>query len=241
MARAAVAAAAIGAGGSYLSAQDQNRSINAANNTPQTSNTSGSSEGFTQNFVDPRFEPYIYGEGGILGSAYDWYDQNRSGTSPQSLEGMNNQWAQLGASKQGFDAMQNLGMGMMGQGVTGNPFSGGYQGGGTFPTTGIAPQNLTYTPAQFGQGGPFVPRQMQSFAAPGFGGGGGGGGEAAPGGTAINDAMNQILAGFNFSDALGGSSYVNNRTNEGGGRDERTSGSANDHWRDGGPGDGLGW
>lgn len=154
----------LGALGSILGSEGQNSG--GSQNGTSNSNSSAAGEGFTQNFIDPRFEPYIYGQGGVLGSAYDWYNQNRGGTNPQSLEGMNNQWAQLGASKQGFDAMQNLGMGMMGQGSTGNPFSGGYQGGGTFPTTGIAPQNLTYTPAQFGQGGPFVERQIAPVAAP---------------------------------------------------------------------------
>ena len=117
----------------------------------------------TQNKIDPRMDPYIYGDGGILPSASAWYSQNQTGLNPQMLAGLNNQWSQLGASKSGYDTMQNLGLSMMGGGVAGNPFSNGTMAnGGTMPSAGAGiPQGIPatqqpYHPAQFNGAGPFT-------------------------------------------------------------------------------------
>jgi hypothetical protein len=115
----------------------------------------------TQNKIDPRMDPYIYGEGGILPAAAAWYNQNQSGLNPQMLTGLNNQWLQLGASKPGYDTMQNLGLSMMGGGVMGNPFSNGTMAnGGTMPAPMQGSQGTQspqpYQPAQFSGAGPFT-------------------------------------------------------------------------------------
>jgi hypothetical protein len=78
-----------------------------------------------QNTVDPRFAEYMYGQNGVLPSAQNWYSNNKTGLNSQMLTGMDNQWKQLGNSAQGFNQMQNLGMGLMGGGVASNPFTGG--------------------------------------------------------------------------------------------------------------------
>lgn len=141
------------------------------------SNGSSSHGSSTQNKIDPRMEQAIYGAGGIMPNAAAWYAQNQSGLNDKMITGMNNQWNQLGASKQGFDQMQNLGMGLMGGGTAGNPFTGG---------GGIAAQKLSYNPAQMemssNANSPFVmPTPMAAPAMlPSYGGGGSGGGYSEP-------------------------------------------------------------
>ena len=115
------------------------------------------SSGTVSKTTDPRIDPYIYGPDGILPAAADWYSKNKTGLNAQMLQGMDNQWNQANASRQGFNQMQNLGMGLMGAGVAGNPFSGGYQGGTNFSGGlngkggSIAPQSMSYRPAQVTQ------------------------------------------------------------------------------------------
>jgi len=195
--------------------------------TSQTTNSSSSHGSSTQNRIDPRMEQAIYGAGGIMPNASAWYAQNQSGLNDKMVTGMNNQWNQLGASKQGFDQMQNLGMGLMGGGTAGNPFTGG---------GGIAPQNLTYKPADMATGAspnsPFTmpvaaPAPSMSAGAPSGGGGGGGGGDAgySPIGSAI-DALNGAggagkadprgtwiddVEGGHWSSTMGGGGYTGYR------------------------------
>ena len=148
--------------------------------TSQTTNSSSSHGSSTQNRIDPRMEQAIYGTGGIMPNASAWYAKNSSGLNDKMITGMNNQWNQLGSSKQGFDMMQNLGMGLMGGGAAGNPFTG---------SGGISPQQMSYKPAEFnantsantGTTSPFVMPEPTAAPAPAMmpsydtGGGGGGG------------------------------------------------------------------
>ena len=116
--------------------------------------------------MDPRMDPYIFGPGGVVPSAYDWWDKNRSGLNPQMVEGLNTIYAQNKASKQGFDMMQNKGMELMGGPIAGNPFTRGYSGGTDFGTpqgsvgTGganSAPAPTSYVPAAAGgSSGPYT-------------------------------------------------------------------------------------
>lgn len=120
----------------------------------------------TQQTLDPRMEGAVYGAGGVVPQAQAWYKANESGLNSQMLTGLDNSWAQLGNSKQGFDQMQNLGMGLLGGGAAANPFASGYQGGGNFQgsTNGqggsIASKPMSYQPTQMNQPGPF----SQQFA-----------------------------------------------------------------------------
>ena len=97
----------------------------------------------SQQTIDPRMADAVYGSGGILPSAKDWYQNNSTGLNSQMTTGMDNQWNQLGASTQGFNQMQSLGMGLMGGGAAGNPFTG---------SGGVAPSKQTYNPAAFNTG-----------------------------------------------------------------------------------------
>jgi hypothetical protein len=101
--------------------------------------------------MDPRLDPYIYGSGGLIPSAYSWFDQNRSGLNQQMVEGLNTIYGQNKASKQGFDMMQNRGMELMGGPIAGNPFTRGYSGGTDFSTpqgsASTSTATAAYTPA----------------------------------------------------------------------------------------------
>ena len=176
--------AAIGAVGGAMSKPSGGGGSQQERPQTATSTTSGGSS--SQSYIDPRMENILFGTGGIIPSATDWYNQNSSGTNEQMITGMNNQWNQLGASRQGFNQMQNLGMGLMGGGVAGNPFTGG---------GGIAPQQVQYTPATFNAGteNPFTQREQKPMsvlptASSGGGGGDGGGGALA---AAMNAMQNQ--------------------------------------------------
>ena len=112
-----------------------------------------------QNKIDPRMDPYVYGANGVLPAAASWYGQHQGGMNNQMLTGMNNQWSQLGASGQGYNQMQNLGLSMMGGGVAGNPFGS---------TTGGMVQQPSYQPQQPQQS--YQPAPMQMSLGPTTGG-----------------------------------------------------------------------
>lgn len=115
--------------------------------------------------IDPRLADAIYGKGGSIPAAQEWFTKNRTGLNPQMQQGLGNQALQLASSKGGFDQMQNLGLGLMSGGVAGNPFSQGYSGGTNFGGSGPSntaggnqpiqqmPQGMpqAYTPAIFDQ------------------------------------------------------------------------------------------
>ena len=152
-----------------------------ATNETAKSVTSGSSH--SQSYIDPRMENILYGTGGIIPQATDWWNNNSSGTNEQMITGMNNTWNQLGASGQGYNQMQNLGMQLMGGGAAGNPFTG---------TGGVAAQQVQYTPATFNAGtqNPFVQKEQKPLSVlPQASSGGGVGGDGA-----LDTAMKVIAA-----------------------------------------------
>ena len=152
-----------------------------ATNEVAKSVTSGGSS--SQSYIDPRMENILYGTGGIIPQATDWWNNNSSGTNEQMITGMNNTWNQLGASGQGYNQMQNLGMQLMGGGAAGNPFTG---------TGGVAAQQVQYTPATFNAGtqNPFVQKEQKPLSVlPQASSGGGVGGDGA-----LDTAMKVIAA-----------------------------------------------
>lgn len=152
-----------------------------ATNEVAKSVTSGGSS--SQSYIDPRMENILYGTGGIIPQATDWWNNNSSGTNEQMITGMNNTWNQLGASGQGYNQMQNLGMQLMGGGAAGNPFTG---------TGGVAAQQVQYTPATFSAGteNPFVQKENKPLSVlPQASSGGGVGGDSA-----LDTAMKVIAA-----------------------------------------------
>jgi hypothetical protein len=80
--------------------------------------------------IDPRMDKYIYGDGtinGLLGDSYNLYQGNKSGMNDQMRQGLNQQWATYTdpSTMAGYRQMSNLGSGLMGAPVMGNPFSDG--------------------------------------------------------------------------------------------------------------------
>lgn len=83
-----------------------------------TSDGGGEQQQSTKREMDPRMVPYIFGGDGSRGLFDYGSDQLARSQSPERMAG----WQQ----------MMNRGQGLMGGTVAGNPFSGGYKGGGNF-------------------------------------------------------------------------------------------------------------
>jgi hypothetical protein len=82
--------------------------------------------------IDPRMAQYLYGTGygdpnSVLGAAQNLWKQNPSGINPTMQQGMDMTKAALTdpAYSQGYQAMRNAGVGLLGQGVAANPFTSG--------------------------------------------------------------------------------------------------------------------
>jgi len=151
MSWAAVAGAAIGVVGGAM---------NGSNSSSQT----------TQQTIDPRIANLLYGSGsgGLLGGVNNLYQQQASqgGLNPLQISGLEMQRQALMDPRytQGFDQMRNLGSGLLGQGVAGNPFTGGLMAMGNVSP----PPKMTTLPVP--QGGlmsaAMQPIQAQQIAPP---------------------------------------------------------------------------
>lgn len=160
----ATAAAVVGAGASIYS-----------------SSQSGKGSKTESKELDPRIAPYIYGpngDGGLMGDANAWYQANKSGMNDQMRQGLNSQWAVLNDPNTlaGYQQMANLGSGLMGAPVTGNPFSDGrasLSAGPSFGAPGGGAANLGMgspqpapRPQQVPPGATGAAPQFQSFQRP---------------------------------------------------------------------------
>lgn len=79
----------------------------------------------TRSKTDPRLDPYIYGDQGILAQAQQWQQANKTGLNPQMTRGLNTLTDVYTnpANKQGYQSMQNLGLGLMSSPIAGNPYT----------------------------------------------------------------------------------------------------------------------
>jgi hypothetical protein len=159
--------AAIAAGGAIISSSIQ-------------ADAAGDAGSSSQNKIDPRIEKYIYGadgNGGLLGDANAWYQGNKTGLNDQMRQGLNQQWQTYNdpSVMAGYRQQQNLGSGLLGAPVMGNPFSdgrmsllGGSQGGGGSSLGGppARQQFPSYQPAYGGQVPPPATAGSGPFAAP---------------------------------------------------------------------------
>lgn len=91
----------------------------------------------SQNQIDPRLAPYLYGsngQGGLLGQVNQLQQQQsqNGGLNPMQTAGLELQRQAYTDPRYtaGFNQMRGLGGALMGQGVAGNPFMGG---GSTMP------------------------------------------------------------------------------------------------------------
>jgi hypothetical protein len=90
----------------------------------------GDSSSTQQMKMDPRMDRFVYGEsgkGGLLGDAYKLYSQQmaQGGMNPMMQAGLESQRQFLTSPQytQGYNNLMNLGQGLLGGGVAGNPFT----------------------------------------------------------------------------------------------------------------------
>jgi hypothetical protein len=79
----------------------------------------------TQNRMDPRMDPYVYGDQGILKAASDWYAANKSGSNDTMNQFRNKQLGLLNdpALAQQIAAMQQGAAGLLNSPIAGNPYA----------------------------------------------------------------------------------------------------------------------
>lgn len=121
------------------------------------SNGASSSSNTQSNQINPNVAKYVYGtdgNGGLLSDASSLYRNQfaQGGLNPMQMGGLEMQRQVLASPQysQGYDAMRSLGMGLMGGGVAGNPFTGGQ--------TARSNTNMAYSP--FSYNGAGVPQSM---------------------------------------------------------------------------------
>ena len=95
----------------------------------------GTNTATSQSKMDPRMDQYVYGSGfgdpnSIMGGGYGLWQQNKSGINPTMQQGLDMQRAALTDPAYGdaFTQMRNLGQGLMGAPIAGNPFTNGSGG-----------------------------------------------------------------------------------------------------------------
>lgn len=82
--------------------------------------------------IDPRMAQYLYGTGygdknSLLGAAQDWWKNNQSGMNAnmqQGLDTLKNLYTSPGYT-QGYTQMRDVGQGLLGRPIAGNPFTQG--------------------------------------------------------------------------------------------------------------------
>ena len=133
---------------------------------------SGDKQQTTQQRLDPRMEALLYGadgKSGYLGAATDWFNQNKGG-NPLMLQGaqMMADYYKSPQYTEGYNTLRNTGLGLLGMGMAGNPFT---QPGG-MPSSlggGLPAMNM----ASMGGGMPQMPQAKLDAPPQAFDGGGG--------------------------------------------------------------------
>lgn len=121
----------------------------------------------TSNTLDPRIAKYVYGDSsttGILPSAADWFNQNKSGLNQQMIDGLNRQYNVYSDPNvaQGYTNQQNLGQALLGAGIAGNPFTDGRMTLGSNQVTNGG--QIGGLLSSGGQASPVVQQQIQNPA-----------------------------------------------------------------------------
>lgn len=125
--------------------------------------------------IDPRMAQYIYGSGygdksSMLGAAQDWWKNNQSGMNAnmaQGLDTLKNLYTSPGYT-QGYTQMRDVGQGLLGRPIAGNPFTqGGLLGAPQMPAqgqqtppapdVGVPPQMMQVPPLGLLQGSQQMP------------------------------------------------------------------------------------
>jgi len=77
-----------------------------------------------QSKTDPRVDPYIYGDQGVLKSAQDWFLANKSGVNPTMQQGWDTRLGLLTnpATMSGLQGLQKNAMGLLSNPIASNPW-----------------------------------------------------------------------------------------------------------------------
>ena len=83
-------------------------------------------ESSVQQKIDPRMAELLYGQGGLLGAGQDWFNANKGGsnTFKQGAD-MTRQFYNDPGYAEGFNRIKQQGLGLLGGGISANPFSTG--------------------------------------------------------------------------------------------------------------------
>lgn len=131
----------------------------------------------TSQQIDPRMAQYVYGSGygdknSVLGAAQDWFQNNKSGMNANMQAGVNQMAALYGspAYSAGYNQMRDVGQGLLGRQIAGNPFTqGGLLGAPAAqpqaqmpgqmppPDIGAPPQMMQHPPMSLLQGSQQMP------------------------------------------------------------------------------------
>jgi hypothetical protein len=123
--------------------------------------------------VDPRMAQYLYGsgygdKGSLLGAAQNWWQQNQSGMNANMQQGLDTLKSLYTSPSysQGYSQMRDVGRGLLGRPIAGNPFTqGGLLGAhmqqpmqqpiqAPQPDIGVPPQMMQRPPMGLLQGAP---------------------------------------------------------------------------------------
>jgi hypothetical protein len=127
--------------------------------------------------IDPRMAQYLYGSGygdknSMLGAAQDWWKNNQSGMNAnmtQGLDMLRNLYTSPGYS-QGYTQMRDVGQGLLGRPIAGNPFTQGGLLGAPGQQQALMPPQMAQQPITSAQpmpspdiGLPQMPRRPWSI------------------------------------------------------------------------------
>jgi hypothetical protein len=112
----------------------------------------------TTNQIDPRMAQYLYGSGygdkqSLLGAAQDWWKNNQSGMNAnmtQGLDMLKSLYTSPGYS-QGYTQMRDVGQGLLGRPIAGNPFTQGGLLGAPGQQQALMPRPEIGVPPQMAQ------------------------------------------------------------------------------------------
>jgi hypothetical protein len=120
----------------------------------------------TQSQIDPRMAQYLYGSGygdkqSMLGAAQDWWENNQSGMNAnmtQGLDMLKSLYTSPGYS-QGYTQMRDVGQGLLGRPIAGNPFTQGGLLGAPGQQQALMPRPEIGVPPQMVQAQPMTSAQ----------------------------------------------------------------------------------
>jgi hypothetical protein len=120
----------------------------------------------TQSQIDPRMAQYLYGSGygdknSMLGAAQDWWKNNQSGMNANMTQGLDMLKSLYTSPEysQGYTQMRDVGQGLLGRPIAGNPFTQGGLLGAPGQQQALMPRPEIGVPPQMTQAQPMTSAQ----------------------------------------------------------------------------------